>query len=94
MTTFTEIENQFQYFFMRQRKEITFFSKNLHYKFLYLFNDSVYIAIFLKNIYLKKRLKLFSWRLRDVITNFLITNGFQNNFIYRNENKLIKILFL
>ena len=29
MTTFTEIENQFQYFFMRQRKEITLFFKKI-----------------------------------------------------------------
>ena len=39
MTSFTETENQIQYLFMRQRKEITLFSKKLHYKFLYLFHD-------------------------------------------------------
>ena len=34
------------YFFEAAQRD-TFFSKNLHYKFLDLFNDSVYIAIFL-----------------------------------------------
>ena len=88
---FIEIENQLQYFFMRQRKEITLFQKTCTTNFwicLMIVAISLYFFVY------KKRLKLFSWHLRDVITNLLITNSFEKKFRSQKWKQISNAFFI